>query len=164
MYAVLIYFMTMPFVWFSIFATGIGIVGLSYLLNLYVDERFKMNKFDLYYEEVGKDSPNWTALALKSSVGVLWALAVIYFCCVCCHARDIRISVSVLSTSSTIMFQNMFVVLVPLVSGCLLLAWMAWWLYCFMYLISTGKITQPKHGSQLKLVELDEKTWGMVAA
>ena len=38
----------------------------------------------------------------------------------------------------------------------ILFGWIMWWLYAASWLISTGTITQPRAGSQLKIVELDD--------
>ena len=140
-YAMLIYFFTMPFVWFSILSTGVAICGISHMLNLYVDQTYQMDKLDHYYTELHKEEPNWSAVALKSSVGILYFFAFIYLCCVCRYFKDIRTSVGVLSTSSTIVFKNIYVILVPFFAGILLLAWLAFWATSFILLLSTGNIT-----------------------
>ena len=49
---------------------------------------------------------------------------------------------------------------VPFFEAILLLAWSAFWITSFGYLLSSGEITQPKHGSQLKKIELsDDQKW-----
>jgi len=161
-YSFLIYFMTMPFVWISILATGAGIIGLSYLLNHYVN--MKYSGISSFVDNLQSEEPNWTALALKSSVGLLWLFATIYFCCVFCHIADIRISVLVLATSAKVMLKNLYLILIPVISSLFVLAWFAWWSYNFMYLLSTGSITQPTNGSQLKRVTLGEETTGLAVA
>lgn len=130
----------MPFVWFSIIASGVSIVGLSYLLNHYVNDKYGMDS-NLFRKEFEKEDPNYTAIALKSSVPLLWLFALIYFVCVCCHIRNIKVSVRILSTSSVIMFKNLYVIFIPLLSLIFVLTWLSFWLGGFMFLLSAGEIT-----------------------
>ena len=64
LYAVVIYSMTMSFVWMTIVTTGLGIVGLSYLLMKYNDKEYKLSGASIYFAEFQKEDPNWTAIAL----------------------------------------------------------------------------------------------------
>jgi len=63
-YALLMNYLTMPFVWVSLIATGLGVIGLSYVLHQYVTDTYGMGKIQVYLEEVSKEDPNWTAVAL----------------------------------------------------------------------------------------------------
>lgn len=64
LYAIIIYSMTMSFVWMTIITTGLGMVGLSYLLMKYNDKEYKLGETKIYFAEFKKDDPNWTAIAL----------------------------------------------------------------------------------------------------
>ena len=82
-YSILIYYLPKPFIWITIITTGVGIVGLSYILNHYVN--IKYSGIESYLENLQSEEPNYMALTMKSSVAVLWLFAAIYFTCVFCY-------------------------------------------------------------------------------
>jgi len=87
----------------------------------------------------------------------LLALGVIYFIALCCLFDSIAVSVAVLKTSSVILIQNIKVYSLPIISTWILFGWIMWWLYAASYMVSTGTITQPRAGSQLKVVEFTDE-------
>jgi len=93
---------------------------------------------------------------VKGAEYALYVLTVVYFIALCCMYKNIRVSIQVLKTASVIVMGNLRMLVVPFFEAILLLMWSAWWLYSFGYLLSSGEITQPKHGSQLKVVELSD--------
>ena len=159
-YSLLISFMTGPFIWVTIITTGVGFVGLSYILNHYVN--LKYSGIDSYIENLQSEEPNYMAIAMKSSVGLLWIFAAIYFTCVFCHISNIRISTLVLGTTSQIVLRNFYVLLIPAICTVKVVMWCVWWAYGLMYLLSTGEIDQPTNGSQIKRIYLDWDTKWMV--
>lgn len=150
--------MTKTFIWISIIATGVGIIGLSYLLNHYVN--IKYSGIESYVENLQSEEPNFMAIAMKSSVAVLWLFAALYFGCIFCHIQNIRISTLVLGTSSQIVLRNIYILLIPAICSIKVMLWVVWWAYGFMYLLSTGNVEQPVNGSQIKSVYLDWETRG----
>ena len=64
------------------------------------------------------------------------------------------ISVQMISTSAIIIFKNFYVIIIPIIGFVAVFAWLTVWMYGFLYFLSTGDITQPTKGSQMKKVEL----------
>ena len=141
LYALIIYGATALIVWVSIIATGVGILALavfvrSYHGSHYAGDDVAIEKKESSYASIVK----WTEYAL-------WALAVIYLCCVCCMYKNIAISIGILKTASMVIIRNIRMLFVPFASQIFLFCWCILWLYDFGWLISSGKITQPKAGS-----------------
>ena len=99
---------------------------------------------------------------MKAFVYVLLAIGLAYFIALCCLLDNIAVSVAVLKTSSVILIQNMRVYTLPFMSTWILFGWIMLWLYNASYLVSTGEITQPRAGSQMKKVELSDQQWYMM--
>ena len=94
--------------------------------------------------------------AVKGAEYTLYGLCVAYFICLCCMYKNIRVSIQVLKTASVIIMGNIRMLFVPFFEAILLLCWSAFWLLAFGHLLACGEITQPKHGSQLKKIELTD--------
>ena len=90
------------------------------------------------------------------------AIGLAYFIALCCLFDNIAVSVAVLKTSSVILIQNIRVYTLPFMSTWILFGWIMLWLYNASYLVSTGEITQPRAGSQMKKVELSDQQWYMM--
>jgi len=153
----MIYYFAGLVVWLSIVSTGLGIFGMAYLLNNYHN--------DMYGADPNLDTETQEqnyGIAVKAFVYVLLAIGLAYFIALCCLLDNIAVSVAVLKTSSVILIQNMRVYALPFMSTWILFGWIMLWLYNASYLVSTGEITQPRAGSQMKKVELSEMQWYMM--
>ena len=88
---------------------------------------------------------------------VLLGIGVLYFILLMCLWKNIYVSVIILKTASVILIQNTRIYLLPFMCAFFLLLWMVTWLFNAAQLISTGNITQPTAGSQMKVVELTDE-------
>jgi hypothetical protein len=80
---------------------------------------------------------------------------VLYFIALICLFKDIAISVGVLKTSAIIVIRNLRILLMPFFQALFLVVWVIFWISSFSFLMSTGDIKQPTHGSQIKIITLD---------
>ena len=94
--------------------------------------------------------------ALLIGTYCVYGLAGVFFIAVCCLWKAIRVSVAILKTTAVIIIRNLKLLVMPFLSTCTILCWMLFSLHNFGYLLSSGTITQPKRGSQLKRVELTD--------
>lgn len=78
-----------------------------------------------------------------------------YLICLACMWKNIKISIAILKTTSTIVMKNVRILLIPFVEAIMVVGWTFFWLYSFFMLVSTGKITQPTMGSQAKSIEFN---------
>jgi hypothetical protein len=150
-YALLIYSLTGVIIWLSIIGVGVGILGLARMLS-------KHHRKVKPRHAPPKDMPNpvdndHNGKVIKFVRYSLYFLFLSYMCCVACMWKNIKVSIAVLKTSSVIVFRNMRLLLMPLLSGIFVVLWTMFWLYFFFMLLSTGKITQPTMGSQAKSIE-----------
>ena len=108
---------------------GVGLIALTIIVNNYrneINEKYTLN--DIYF---------------KGSIAMLWVAVIIYFTCIYKYIKDIRVAAKILSTASSIIVKNVYMMPLAFVSAALLILWTVCWLYCFVYLISTGEIEQP---------------------
>lgn len=84
---------------------------------------------------------------MKAAVYALYGLFVMYFCCILCMWKNIKITIAVLKTTSYIVFHNIRILFIPLVESIVVVTWTFIWLYLFIMFISTAKITQPTKGA-----------------
>ena len=112
-YGLLIYHFAGFVVWISIIATGLGVLGLSVLLNTYVKQNYGPTSRMAIEEKTDNGNTNWTAIIFRSSVYFLWGLIAVYVMCVCCMYKNIYISIQVLKTASIVIARNFYVLLVP---------------------------------------------------
>jgi hypothetical protein len=153
LYACFIYYLTGVVVWLSIICTGVGIFGMAYMLNSYHNDNYGPNAPELETEA----SENNYGQAVKIAVYVLLVLGVLYFIALCCLFDNIAVSVAVLKTSSVILIQNVRVYTLPFLSTWIIFFWIMWWIYAASWFASTGTITQPKAGAQMKSVEFTDE-------
>lgn len=78
----------------------------------------------------------------------------------CCIWKNIAVSIRVLQTSSIVVARNLRTLIMPFISILVLLFWTSFWIANFTYLVSSGKIIEPKLGSQLKYVQLTDTQYG----
>jgi solute carrier family 44 protein 1 (choline transporter-like protein) len=156
-YSVLIYYFTGLVVWASIISTGLGLVFLSVWLQNYHNTKYGTdNKLAIADDKNENAGKNNTGTYIQVGVYVLYGICAFYFIALCCMFKDIAISVGVLKTSALIVIRNIRMLFIPFFSAIILVIWASFWLSSFSYLISSGTITQPKAGSQLKRIELSE--------
>ena len=92
----------------------------------------------------------------------MYALTVAFFVALCCLFKDIAVSVGVLKTSALVVVRNFRILLMPFFSAILLAIWSSVWVANFSYLMSSGEITQPIAGSQMKVIKLSDVQQYMV--
>ena len=130
-----------PFVSISMVTIGVGVIALTLFVSNYRNEINEKYTLDESY--------------FKGTIAMIWVALIIYFSCIFNYIKDIRIAGRILSTASTIIVKNSYMIPVAFVSAGFLIIWIVYWLYCFIYLISTGEIEQPSHGRQIKNITHD---------
>jgi len=155
----MIYYFTGIVVWVSIISTGFGILALAMLVKSYRSKHYGLHRQTAKGQALADQN---TGKALRFVVYGLYGLTGAYFLAICCLWKNIAVSVAVLKTSAVIIFKNLRILLMPFFSALCLLTWCIYWATTFGYLLSTGQIVQPKLGSQLKRVSLNEQQWHMV--
>ena len=154
LYSILIYHATGLVVWVSIISTGCGIFLLSLSLSNYRNKHYGSGTQTAKGQELSDQN---YGKALRGVCTALNVLTVVYFLAICCLYKNIAISVGVLKTSAAIIFQNMRILLMPFCSALCVLCWSSYWITGLAFLLSTGEIKQPRLGSQLKTITLDQR-------
>lgn len=152
-------------VYISILLTGISILTVSFLL----DKDFKQN-IEPNLKNFGKESALETGTHIEGQISVyelliiiskwsIWVFIPLYALSICCMYKDIYIAIKILKTTSSITSSNLYVIAIPIIQQILLILWVAVSLNNFVYLFSTGKITQPEIGShsQVKTIEFTDE-------
>jgi len=70
--------------------------------------------------------------------GVSWAIAVIYFCFMCCCWKNISLGATIMEAASEFVSGNLRIVLLPLVSYVFSLLFFAYWTVTAVYVYSIG--------------------------
>lgn len=156
LYSVLIYWFTPLVVWVSIIATGAAIVGVAYSMQTYHNKQYGANAIAPGGGGDATTQANYGKSLLVATY-VVYGLAVLYFIAVCCLWKAIRVSVAILKTTAVIIIRNLKLLIMPLFSTIAIVTWVMFAINNLGYLLSSGTITQPKRGSQLKRVELSQE-------
>lgn len=72
--------------------------------------------------------------------GVAWAIAVIYFCFMCCCWRNISLGATIMEAASEFVSGNLRIVALPLISYVISLAFFAYWTVTAVYVYSIGTV------------------------
>jgi len=123
--------------WISIFVVGVGMIGLGFAVKYYADNN---------YPE-GDTTQKWLNIASY----VIWTLSGFYALAVLCSYMAIKVSVKVLRVSAKIIMSNMRMIIVPVVGMVMILAWILFFGYSLLWLMSCGdmqdnQLTNPVTG------------------
>ena len=66
----------------------------------------------------------------------------IYLLVICCIYYSIKISIKVLKTSAKVIMNNMRMIIVPVIGIIGIIAWVAFFIYGLLYLMSCGQIVE----------------------
>jgi len=135
-------------VWVTIIGTGMGILGLAHMIKGHKKKTPDLKKEK---DEAKKNPTSWK---IKIAVYTLYTLFGVYFVCICCMLKNIKIAIAVLKTSASIIVNNIRILFMPFYSCICVIGWTALWLFFFVHLISAGHITQPTQGHQMKTIKL----------
>lgn len=84
--------------------------------------------------------------------GVSWAIAVIYFCFMCCCWRNISLGATIMEAASEFVSGNLRIVALPLISYVFSLAFFAYWTATAVYVYSIGTIEWKKDSFTANIV------------
>lgn len=76
--------------------------------------------------------------------------------------QNIKVSIAVLKTTSLIIFRNIRMLFMPMLSSLFVVGWTCLWIYFFALLVSCGHIEQPTMGSQAKKISFTTGQWNML--
>ena len=165
LYSFLVYYFTGLIVWATILSTGAGLVLLGLWLQIYHSTHFAHDpaadpNSNMEKERIKKGK------YVQAGVYAIYGFCGVYFLLLLCLFKDIAVSVGVLKTSAIIVIRNLRILAMPFFEALFLVVWILVWISNFSFLVSTGEITQPSKGSQVKIVTLDQNqkrmVWGQV--
>lgn len=87
----------------------------------------------------------------------MYGLTLLYWLIFLCACKSILVSISVLQVSSIVIMKNCRIVLVPFIGIAFITCFMIIYLVGFALLISTGDISIPTDGTQMKGVSFDDE-------
>ena len=129
-YCILLKFFAKLLIWLSILITGIGMIALALFANSYHGNM--------------KDTETSWAKTVKAFEYILFGAAAIYFLCILCLYKGIRVSIAVLETSAVVIIRNFWILIVPFVSSVIILAYILLWIYGAVFMTSQANIELPQ--------------------
>ena len=127
-------------VWFTIFALQAALLAGGYYT-------YKESENPEYAQSDYKD---W----IKYAAYGIWGVAGLYFLCVCCCWKAIRLGIAVYQTTAQYVAQNLRIFLLPLLAYFFAMIWFSVWLVSAVFVFSIGE-PAPRPGKEF----LTEMQW-----
>lgn len=125
-YCILLKFFAKPIIWLSILVTGIGMVALAVLAHQ-------------YHGKMTDQTTSW-AKTIKAFEYILFGFAALYFICILCLYKGIRVSIAVLETAAVVIIRNFWILVVPFISCIFIISYVVLWIYGAVYMTSQANI------------------------
>lgn len=109
-----------------------------------------------------EDDPNYKYC--QYGAYVLWVLAGLTVCCICCCWNNIMLGAALMVAASEFVAANVRIIATPLLAYILCLIFFLWWLVSATWLYSMGEIVQPGNPNLTMIpeLELDDVTFGIM--
>ena len=114
-------------VWLSIILLQVSIIAAGVYTYLQHEN----------YEE-GDDYRDW----VKYASYVIFGIAGLFFCCICCCWNAIRIGIAVYQTTAEYVSKNLRIFLLPFFTYIFAFIWLCIWLVSFVFIFSVGEPAQ----------------------
>ena len=111
-------------VWLSIVLIQVSLIGSG----VYV-----------YFESENYDEDHDYHTWLKYAAYVIFGIAGLFLCCICCCWNAIRIGIAVYQTTAEYISKNLRVFLLPFFTYIIQFIWLGIWLASFIYVFSIGE-------------------------
>jgi len=110
-------------VWGSIFLIQASLISGGYYTYIQRDE---------YLE--GDEYRDW----LLYGAYTIWGIGALFFLCICCCCKAIRLGISVYQTTAQFVASNLRIFALPMISYFVALIWLCIWLVSAVYVMSIG--------------------------
>lgn len=111
----------------------------------------------LFWEKANNAVDSGDKLNYQILAVIFWVVDFILFLVICCLYDDIQLALTVIQASATFIFQQFWIVFVPIITIIITIGYIAFWISVLIYIYSIGTITQ-KGNTPLPSVSWSDET------